>query len=130
MENKESKKILIIEDEQDLALSVATLFKSQGYLVTIANDSLFGINLAHKEKVDLIILDLGLPAGGGFFVLENLKESMHTNHIPILILTAREEKELEEKARKMGVVAYLHKPFDPKKLLTCIKDIFDKNKQN
>lgn len=126
MEEKNPKKILIIEDEQELTLSLNTLLKSRGYLTVAAYDSLYGISLAHKENVDLIILDLGLPAGGGFFVLENLKKSVKTNNIPVLVLTARQEKEFEEKAYQMGVEAYLHKPFDPKELLNRIKDILDK----
>jgi len=123
MEEKKPKKILIIEDEQELISSLTTLFKSQGYLTLAAYDGLYGISLAHEEKVDLVILDLGLPAGGGLYVLENLKQSVKTNSIPVLILTARQEKELEEKAYQMGVEAYLYKPFDPKELLDKIKEI-------
>lgn len=123
MTEEKAKKILIIEDEQELVLSLVTLFKSQGYLTLAAYDGLYGISLAHKGDVDLIILDLGLPAGGGLYVLENLKKSVQTNLIPVLVLTARQEKELEEKAYQMGVEAYLHKPFDPKELLDKIKEI-------
>jgi DNA-binding response OmpR family regulator len=125
MEEKKPKKILIIEDEQELISSLATLLKSQGYLTAGAYDSLYGISLAHKGDVDLIILDLGLPAGGGLYVLENLKKSVQTNLIPVLVLTARQEKELEEKAYQMGVEAYLRKPFDPKELLDKIKEILE-----
>lgn len=125
MEEKGAKKILIIEDEEGLLLGLATLLKSQRYLTMAAYDSLYGISLAHKEKPDLIILDLGLPAGGGFFVLENLKKSIETNDIPVLILTAKIEKELEEKAYSMGVVAYFHKPFEPEELLRRIKEILE-----
>ena len=117
------KKILIIEDEQELVLSLATLLKSRKYLTVAAYDSLYGISLAHQENIDLIILDLGLPAGGGFYVLENLRQSVKTNSIPILVLTARTEKELEEKALKLGAAAYMHKPFDPEELLSRISEI-------
>lgn len=122
----QAKKILIIEDLEELALSLATLFESQGYQTFIAYDSVFGISLAHKHTPDLITLDLGLPAGGGFFVLENVKKSTTIGNIPILVLTARKEKELEEKALKMGAVAYLHKPFEPQELLEKIKEILSK----
>jgi DNA-binding response OmpR family regulator len=115
------KKILIIEDEKELVLGLSTLLRSQGYLVVVAYDGVFGISLAHKEKPDLIILDLGLPAGGGLFVLENLKSSVETNEIPILVLTAQQGQELEEKVKRQGVVAYLHKPFDSEALLAHIK---------
>lgn len=123
--NKKTKKILIIEDQKDLVESLVILLKSQGYSAISAGEGIYGVNLAHKENVDLIILDLGLPAGDGLFVLENLKASFYTLHIPILILTAKQEKELEKKACKMGVVGYLYKPFDPEELLNCIKKIFN-----
>ena len=126
MENKLAKKILLVEDENELVLGLSTLLKAQGYLIIAAYDALFGISLAHKEKPDLIILDLGLPAGGGFHVLENLKNSFDTNDIPILVLTAQQEVELEERAKLMGARGYFHKPFEPDKLLARIKEILDK----
>ncbi|MHB8154930.1 MAG: response regulator transcription factor [Candidatus Omnitrophota bacterium] len=125
MQENIAKKILIVEDEKELMFGLATLLKSQGYLIIAANDSLFGISLAHKEKPDLIILDLGLPAGGGFYVLENLKNSVGTFDIPILILTAQQGLALEERAKQMGAVAYFHKPFDPESLLSQIKEILN-----
>ncbi|MDD5098088.1 MAG: response regulator [Candidatus Omnitrophica bacterium] len=120
-----AKKILIVEDENELVFGLTTLLKSLGYLVIAANDSLFGVALAHKEKPDLIILDLGLPAGGGFYVLENLKKSTSTFDIPILILTAQQQMGLEEKVKQMGAAAFFNKPFDPKLLQTKIKEILD-----
>ena len=122
MQEKIAKKILLIEDEEALVLGLATLLKSQGYLIIAASDSLFGISLAYKEKPDLIILDLGLPAGGGIYVLEKLKNSVKTIDIPVLVLTAQQEVGLEEKVKRMGAVAYFHKPFDPELLLSWIKD--------
>ncbi len=127
MEEKNAKKkILIVEDEQELALSLNTLLKSQGYLTITANDSLYGISLAYKDKPDLIILDLGLPAGGGFYVLKSLKESTETNDIPVLIFTGRQEPELEDRAYQQGAVAFIRKPFESNALLDRIKEILNK----
>lgn len=123
MEQGNPKKILIVEDESALASSLVTLLRSQGYQLFVAEDALYGVSLAHKEKVDLVILDLGLPGGGGFSVLGNLKKSVDTNCIPILILTGKKEKELEDRAFEMGATAYLHKPFDPEELVAKIKEI-------
>jgi len=125
MGEKTAKKILIIEDQQELMLGLATFLKSQGFLVFSAYDSVYGISLAHREKVNLIILDLGLPAGGGFYVLDNLKHSVDTNTIPVIILTAKQEKELEDKAYQMGVSAYMHKPFEPKELAAKIRELLE-----
>lgn len=125
MQEKASKKILLIEDEKELVSGLTTLLKSQGYLIIAAYDSLFGMSLAHKEKPDLIILDLGLPAGGGFYVLGNLKNSTKTLSIPILVLTAQQGVDLEEKVKQMGAAAYFHKPFDPELLLGRISSILN-----
>ncbi|MFA5005616.1 MAG: response regulator, partial [Candidatus Omnitrophota bacterium] len=109
MQENTAKKVLIIEDEKELVVGLATLLKAQGYAIIAANDSLFGISLAHKEKPDLIILDLGLPAGGGFYVLDNLKQSTETFSIPVLVLTAQTAEGLEEKVKQKGALAYFHK---------------------
>lgn len=122
MQEKVSKKILLIEDEKELVLGMATLLKSQGYLIIAAYDGLFGISLAHKEKPDLIILDLGLPAGGGFYVLENLKKSVETFAIPVLVLTAQQGVDLEERVEQAGAAACFHKPFEPELLLNQISE--------
>ncbi|TRZ94607.1 response regulator [bacterium] len=123
MENKVAKKILIIDDQQELISGLATFLKAQGYVILSANDGLYGISQAHKENVDLIILDLSLPAGGGFYVLDNLKKSVTTNNIPVIILTASQEKALEEKAYQMGALAYMRKPFEPKELIAKVKEL-------
>lgn len=126
MEEKPGRKILVIDDQKELVMGLATLLKSQGYSTIAAYDGLYGISLAHKEKPDLIILDLGLPAGGGFYVLGNLKNSIETDNIPVLVLTAEQGIDLEEKAKEMGAAAYFHKPFDPPSLLSQIKEILNK----
>ena len=126
MEQKNNSRILIVEDEKELLLGLSTLLKSQGYSTIAAYDSTFAISLAIKEKPDLIILDLGLPAGGGIFVLENLKNNISTNDIPILILTAQQEVGLEDKLKKMGASAFFHKPFDSLQLLSEIKDLLNR----
>ena len=126
MAAQEKKHILIIEDEQNLALGLGTLLKSQDYQVSLAYDAMFGISLAHKENPDLIILDLGLPAGGGFFVLENLKKSINTNKIPVLILTAKTDKESQDKSYKMGAAIFFKKPFNPQELLAAITNLLTK----
>lgn len=123
MPEKAPQKILVIDDTKELVLGLATLLKAQGYQVVAAYDALFGVSLAHKEKPDLIILDIGLPAGGGFYVLKNLKDSVQTLDIPVLVLTAQQETDLEAKARQMGAAAYLHKPFAPESLLAQVKEI-------
>ncbi len=121
--NAEGKKILIIEDEEGLAVSLKTLIEGQGYNSIVASDAVQGTKFARQETPNLIILDLGLPGGGGFAVLENLNLVDTTSAIPVLVLTANPQKDAEIKACEMGVVDYFHKPFDSAELIKKIKEI-------
>jgi len=120
MEEKNNKRILIIDDEQEFVFSLSILLKAKGFNVTAAYDGLFGLSIAHKGDIDLILLDLSLPAGGGFYVLEHLKKSSNLNHVPVVVVTANQDKETEEIVMRMGAVAYLRKPFEPEELLATI----------
>lgn len=123
MNESYSKKILIVEDEEELAFGLAVFLKSKGYPVLIAHDGLHGVSISHKENVGAVILDLGLPAGGGLFVLENLKKSTDTMQIPVVVVTASQDNELKEKVLALGVEAYLQKPFEPEEILGYIEKI-------
>ena len=119
----DKKTILLIEDDQDLALSLAIYFKGHGYHVLAAYDATFGIMSTHQSNIDLIILDIMLPGGGGVFVLDNLKKSVKTFDIPIIVMTAKIEPGLEQKCREKGCREFFTKPCDTDKLLEAVKKI-------
>jgi DNA-binding response OmpR family regulator len=79
--------------------------------------------MMRQFKIDLVILDLGLPGGGGFFVLENAKRSYKTSDIPFVVLTAKIEEGLEKKAREKGATEYFIKPCPMEKLFGAIDAI-------
>ncbi len=112
-------KILIIEDEEDVAKALKIRLKANGYDVISAPDSIQGVTLANKEKPDLIILDIMIPGGGGFAVAERLKQFVGTWDIPIIFLTGISGT--EEMAYKAGARFYFKKPYDPTELLNAIK---------
>lgn len=116
----EKKKILIIEDERDIVKVLTIRLQGRGYYVIAAFDALQGFSVALKEKPDLIILDIRMPAGGGLSVAEKLKRSTLTWTIPIIILTGSSEKDIEAKAKKLGVQFYIKKPYDPEELLDAV----------
>lgn len=118
-----TRKILICEDEEDLRSSMRTLFLAKGYEVVSAYNVERGIEKVHKEIPDLVMLDLGLPGGGGFKILENIKNSDKTKNIPVIVLTAIPLEETEEKAYKMGAAAYLHKPFSSPELIEKVGEV-------
>jgi DNA-binding response OmpR family regulator len=114
------KKILIVDDEEDLVKVLAKLLIDQGFEIEIARDAYQGIETAQREKPDLIILDLNMPAGGGLGTLESIRTSSKTMSIPVIVLTGADDPELKEKVLEKGVEAYMQKPYEPEDLITKI----------
>ncbi|MEI8078170.1 MAG: response regulator [bacterium] len=116
------KKILIVDDDQDLVVGLAVrLRKVGGYDVIMAADGLGAVTKAQREKPDLIILDLGLPVGDGFSVLERLKTLMNTALIPVIVLSARDPGEAQDTVLRMGADNFFQKPADNDLLLAAIR---------
>ena len=116
-----AKKILIIDDDQHLLLGLTTRLKTNGYLVVSAGDSVAAIAVARKEAPDLVILDLGLPAGDGFVVLERMRGLADLAGIPVIVLSARDPAQNEQRALDGGAVAFFQKPPDNHEFLTAIR---------
>jgi DNA-binding response OmpR family regulator len=123
------KRILIIDDEPDFVRVVQLRLEAAGYEVLAAFDGMQGVSFAHKEKPDLIILDIMMPAMHGHRVCEALKKSSKTWTIPIIFLTAKGSKEDQEMAYKLGAEHFLTKPYDPQVLLETIKKALDPTAQ-
>jgi len=119
-------KILIIEDEADAAMLLEKRFSEGGFQSVIAKDVLEGIRLLHKEKPDLVILDLMLPAGGGATVLKNLRSDPQTSGIPVIVLTASRSPGYKQKIMEEGVQAYIEKPYEAAELMAAINGLIKK----
>ncbi len=117
----EKKKILIVDDERDIVKALVIRLQGAGYEVVTAFDGAQGVFMAHKEKPDLILLDIRMPAGNGFSVAQRLKRSMNTFTLPVIFLTGSPEKNAEEKAMALGARFYVKKPYDPEELLDAIR---------
>lgn len=115
------KSILVVEDEEDLAVLLSTRLRSEGYAVSRVSDALQAIQQIMRLRPSLIILDLMLPGGGGLKVLERVKMSVLTHDIPVVILTGMQDPDYEAKVLEKGVDAYIQKPYDPVELMTEIK---------
>ena len=115
------KKILVVDDERDIVKALTIRLQHNGYDVVVAFDGAQGIFVAHKERPDLIILDIRMPAGDGFSVAEKLKQSSLTEQIPIIFLTGSPERNAEERAMELGARFYIKKPYDPEELLEAIR---------
>jgi DNA-binding response OmpR family regulator len=116
------KKILIVEDDNLQLTALARRLKSAGFEIAAARDGLTAISTARKEQPDLILLDLGLPAGDGFVVLQRLAMLINTGTIPVIVLSSRTPIGNRDAALKAGAVAYIHKPVDVPVLLKAINE--------
>ena len=116
-----NKKILIVEDDPDLRKGMYLRLKANGYDVFLAADAPSSMIEARKHEPDLVILDLGLPAGDGFLVMERLKTMPSRALIPIIVVSARDVRANQERAIKAGARAFLQKPVDNAELLAEIR---------
>ena len=123
------KKILVIEDESDTAKVLVKRLSDNGFDVTVAKDAYQGVEFAHKQKPDLIILDLMLPVGGGLSVLRNLRLSSLGLTIPVVVLTGIKDDKYKQQVLEEGIESYLEKPYEPKVLIGIIKKILNKEKK-
>ena len=118
-----AKKILVADDEPEIVQALQIRLKEAGYDVIVAFDVLQAINKAHKEKPDLIILDIRMPAGSGIGVYEKLKMSSETTTIPVIFITAYANDEIVKKVLEMGAEGFFAKPFNIDKLLIKVKTL-------
>jgi DNA-binding response OmpR family regulator len=118
-----NEKILIVEDDPDIRKSMSVRLKANGYDTSVASDVVTCVIMVRKLEPDLIILDLGLPAGDGFLVIERLKLVPALALIPIIVVSGRAGLPNQKRALEAGVKAFLQKPVDNAELLAVIRQI-------
>jgi len=119
----EKPKILIVDDDPDLRRGLNLRLRANHYDTAYATDGFSAIAMAQKERPDAIILDIGLPAGDGFVVLERLQQSASLATIPVIVLTARDPQCNQERIMKAGAAAFFQKPADNVELLNAIRSV-------
>ncbi|MCG3204723.1 MAG: Alkaline phosphatase synthesis transcriptional regulatory protein PhoP [Elusimicrobia bacterium] len=120
------QKILVVEDEPDIADGLKLRLDMAGYDVVLAADGQDGILKAKNEKPDLVVLDLMIPKMDGYEVCRILRSSAFTKTTPILILTALQMVGDIDKAFEVGANDYLSKPFTNERLLAKITKLLNK----
>jgi DNA-binding response OmpR family regulator len=120
----EKKKVLIVEDELAFAKTVKLRLESEGYEVMVAGDAYTGTQTIIRQDLDLIILDLMMPAGGGFSLLERIRKIPSKMSIPVVILTGKTiDDEVMQKAKEYDVADVIAKPYESKEFVERIKTI-------
>lgn len=117
----EPKKLMIVDDDEDLLRGLSIRLRANGYSIVRAADGIQAISVAMKETPDLILLDLGLPGGDGYVVMERLKAINSTSRVPIIVLSARDPATDRQKALDAGAAAYFQKPVDNTLLLWALE---------
>jgi DNA-binding response OmpR family regulator len=116
------RKILIVDDDPDLRRGLNLRLRANQFETVYATDGFTAMAMAQKERPDLIILDIGLPAGDGFVVLDRLQQAATLSTIPVIVLTARDPQSNRERILKAGAAAFFQKPADNAELLDAIHD--------
>ena len=124
METGSGRKILIIEDESDVADLLTLNLRKAGFRTSTAADGASGLQRARDDRPDFLILDLMLPKMSGLEVCRILKSDTATSHIPILMLTAKAEEVDRIVGLEFGADDYVTKPFSPREIVLRIRAIF------
>lgn len=113
------KKILIVDDEPNIVMSLEYTFKKNNFEVFIARDGQEALEIVKTTPPDLIILDVMMPLVDGYATLQHLKEDANLTHIKVIFLSAKNKAADIDKGLSLGADAYLTKPFS-------IKNVVDK----
>ncbi len=121
-----SKKIVLAEDEPQIARLIEFKLKKEGYSVTLRENGKEALKAIKEDKPDLILLDIMMPVMGGYEVLRRLKEDENLKSVPVIMLTARAQEKDVVKGIDLGAEDYITKPFHPAELLARVKRILGK----
>ncbi len=121
-----TRKIVLAEDEPQIARLIEFKLKKEGYEVTWTENGEEALKAIKADKPDLILLDVMMPVMDGYEVLRRLKENESLRSIPVVMLTARAQEKDVVKGIDMGAEDYITKPFHPAELLARVKRILGK----
>ncbi len=114
-----SKRILLVDDDQEIIESMKTVLESRGYEILVARDGNQGLVMAEGESPDLVVLDMMMPKRSGFLVLEKLRRS-RPDPLRVIMITANEGSRHRAYAEMLGVDDYIRKPFAMDRLLESV----------
>ncbi len=123
------KKILLIEDEEDVASLLKLHAEIFGYKLTVESDAINGFKAIESEKPDLLLLDIMLPGENGFDLCRKIKSSDILRKIPIIILSARNQENDQILGLELGADDYVTKPFSPQLLFSRIRAVLRRFKE-
>ena len=117
------KKILIVDDEPNIVMSLEYTFKKNNFEVFIARDGQEALDILENQLPDIIILDVMMPMVDGFATLEQIKKDKRLNHCKVIFLSAKNKEKDIEKGLALGANLYVVKPFSIKKLVEQVNEL-------
>ena len=120
MDDATNTTILVVDDNADIRKGLSLRLRANGYDVLMAADALSATAAIVKQQPSLVILDLGLPCGGGFAVMERLQKNDRLAQIPVIVLTGRGKANNMDRALGAGAAAFFQKPVEDGQLLLAI----------
>jgi len=123
---RDRKKILIVDDDKDFVHILQLRLAASGYDIVFAMDGISAIGVAQRENPDVILVDIGLPAGDGFGVIERLTAIEKFVFTPIIVITGKDPSVVHQRATQAGAKAVLLKPINEEELLTTIRNALEK----
>ena len=124
-----TKRILIVEDQEDNRRILRDVLSTAGYDVIEALNGEDGIKLAQSERPDLILMDIQLPLVDGYEATRRIKSFAHLKSVPIIAVTSYALSGDEAEARAAGCDAYVAKPFSPRELLAKVREYLPDDKR-
>lgn len=115
------KKILIVDDEPNIVMSLEYAFRKLDFQVFIARDGEEALDLLAHQSVDVVILDVMMPKVDGYQTLEGIRNADHLGHTKVIFLSAKNKASDIEKGLALGADLYLTKPFSVKKLIESVQ---------
>jgi DNA-binding response OmpR family regulator len=121
----DTTKILVVDDNATLRKGLGIRLRANGYEVLFAEDAISATAALVTERPDLVVLDLGLPCGDGFVVMERLHKNDRVAHIPVIVVTGRDIAGNRDRALQAGAAAFFQKPVEDDALLFAIRKALD-----
>ena len=118
-----SKRILIVDDEPNIVISLEFLMKREGFTVAVARDGEEGLAAIREQRPDLVVLDVMMPKRDGFQVCEAVRSDPSLSAVRILMLTAKGREAEMKKGLALGADAYIAKPFSTHDLVAKVKSL-------
>ena len=119
------KKILIVDDEPNIVMTLEYTFKKSNYEVFIARDGQEALDILKTNYPDVIILDIMMPMVDGFATLEQIRKDANLQHTKVMFLSAKNKESDIEKGLALGADAYMTKPFSIKKVVEKVEELLN-----